>query len=108
MDNYKQEWYGDKATLMEHKEEKTVVDYGCSGKGSLSQFQKVFYQIYGDTPYSYLKCYKMNLAANMIENGKKKISDIALEIGYSNPSKFSEAFKSVYGVSPNKYRRKSE
>ena len=50
----------------------------------------------------------MNLAANMIENGKKKISDIALEIGYSNPSKFSEAFKSVYGVSPNKYRRKSE
>ena len=38
MDNYKQEWYGDKATLMEHKEEKTVVDYGCSGKGIITNY----------------------------------------------------------------------
>lgn len=75
---------------------------------SLSQFQKVFYQIYGDTPYSYLKGYKMNLAANMLRSGNKKISDIALEMGYSNPSKFSEAFRSIYGISPKEYQKTGE
>ena len=35
-----------------------------------------------------------------------KIGDIALEMGYNNPSKFSKAFKSVYGVLPKNYRKK--
>lgn len=31
-----------------------------------------------------------------LREGGRKISDIALELGYSNPSKFSKAFYSVY------------
>ena len=73
---------------------------------SIVVFYKVFMQVYGDTPYSYLKKYKMNIAAVKLSEEREKIGDIALELGYSNPSKFSKAFKSVYGVLPKDYRKK--
>ena len=72
---------------------------------NLSLFHMVFNQIYGDTPYSYLKKYKMNIAARRLLDGKSKVGDIAAELGYSNASKFAKAFQSVYGVLPKDYRK---
>lgn len=72
---------------------------------NLSVFHMIFAHIYGDTPYSHLKKYKMNLAAQMLTDGQVKIGDIALELGYSNASKFAKAFQSVYGVLPKDYRK---
>ena len=71
----------------------------------MSSRNRIFSYIYGDTPYAYLKKYKMNLAAKLLLNGKRKIGDIALELGYSNASKFAKAFQSVYGVLPKDYRK---
>ena len=48
----------------------------------------------------------MNLAAQWLLESKMKISDIALRLGYSNASKFSRAFFSVYGILPKVYRKK--
>ena len=73
---------------------------------NLSVFHLVFSHIYGDTPYAYLKKYKMNLAAQWLSENKMKIGDIALELGYSNASKFAKAFQSVYGMLPKDYRKK--
>ena len=53
-----------------------------------------------------LKKYKMNLAAQWLSEDKMKIGDIALELGYSNASKFAKAFQSVYGMLPKDYRKK--
>lgn len=72
---------------------------------NLSLFHMVFNQIYGDTPYSYLKKYKMNIAARRLLDGTSKIGDIAAELGYSNASKFAKAFQSVYGELPKDYRK---
>lgn len=72
---------------------------------NLSVFHTVFAQIYGDTPYAHIKKYKMNLAAQLLLENKKRIVDIAMELGYSNPSKFAKAFQSVYGVLPKEYRK---
>ncbi|MDO4287928.1 MAG: AraC family transcriptional regulator [Eubacterium sp.] len=72
---------------------------------NLSVFHLVFSHIYGDTPYAHLKKYKMNLAAGWLLENKMKIGDIALELGYSNASKFSRAFQSVYGLLPKDYRK---
>ena len=72
---------------------------------NLSVFHLVFSHIYGDTPYAYLKKYKMNLAAQWLSKDKMKIGDIALELGYSNASKFAKAFQSVYGMLPKDYRK---
>ena len=56
--------------------------------------------------YFYTKKYKMNLAAQWLSENKMKIGDIALELGYSNASKFAKAFQSVYGILPKDYRKK--
>ena len=84
---------------------KNIDEYAKEAGISPATFYKVFMQIYGDTPHSYLVKYKMNLASMMLREGNKKISDIALELGYNNPSKFSKTFKEIYGVLPKKYQK---
>lgn len=47
----------------------------------------------------------MHLAAQLLRQTDQKISEIALMMGYENPSKFSEAFYAVIGYKPNAYRK---
>ena len=47
----------------------------------------------------------MHRAAQLLRQSDKKISEIALEMGYQNPSKFSEAFHAVIGCRPSAYRK---
>ncbi|MGP1454399.1 MAG: helix-turn-helix domain-containing protein [Treponema sp.] len=72
---------------------------------SYTIFQKLFKQIYGDSPYAYLKKYKLKTGAFYISSTNKKITDIASDLGYANASKFSDAFKAIYGKTPLHYRK---
>lgn len=75
---------------------------------SMVTFQAIFKQIYGDSPYTHLKKYKMNCAAVRLREGKESISEIAVSLGYSNASKFSKAFQDVFGLLPKDYRRQKQ
>lgn len=72
---------------------------------SLTQLKDGFRQIYGESPYAYLRSYKMHQAAQLLRQTDLKISEIALSFGYENPSKFSEAFAAVMGAKPGAYRK---
>lgn len=72
---------------------------------SLTQLKDGFRQIYGESPYAYLRSYKMHRAAQLLRQSDRTISEIALELGYQNPSKFSEAFRAVTGCKPSVYRK---
>ena len=72
---------------------------------SLTQLKDGFRQIYGQSPYAYLRDYKMHLAAQLLRDTDRKVSEIAAELGYQNPSKFSEAFQAVIGQNPRAYRK---
>lgn len=67
-------------------------------------FQTIFKQIYGRSPYAYLKHYWMNSAAVQLRESNESINQIALSLGYSNASKFARAFRDVFGVLPKDYR----
>ena len=75
---------------------------------SMVTFQAIFKQIYGDSPYTHLKKYKMSCAAVRLREGKESISEIAVSLGYSNASKFSKAFQDVFGLLPKDYRRQKQ
>ena len=60
---------------------------------------------YGETPYAYLKRCKMNMAGQLLLSTDEKINDIATRLGYTNPSKFSQAFLDVMGFLPKDYRK---
>ena len=72
---------------------------------SLTQLKDGFRQVYGESTYAYWRNYKMHQAAQLLRQTDQKISEIALMMGYENPSKFSEAFYAVIGYKPNAYRK---
>ena len=56
--------------------------------------------------YSYLRRYRMNVAATMLrQDSKKGIAEIARAVGYESPSKFATAFRQVIGQTPMEYRK---
>jgi AraC family transcriptional regulator len=47
----------------------------------------------------------MNEARRLLRETKMGIVDVALEVGYANPSHFARLFRRETGLSPSDYRR---
>lgn len=58
----------------------------------------------GENFTSFLKKFRMSHAKRLLRSTDKKISDIAFEVGYSDPKYFSRVFKTEEGISPGEYR----
>ena len=58
----------------------------------------------GENFTSFLKKFRISHAKRLLKETDKKISDIALEVGYSDPKYFSRVFKMEEGISPGEYR----
>lgn len=69
-----------------------------------SYFGKIFKQALGKSPQEFLLSYRMVQAAELLKLTKLSVGDISLAVGYDNQMHFSRAFKSVYGISPKKWR----
>jgi AraC-like DNA-binding protein len=61
-----------------------------------------FKKYYGDTLFGYYQKNKLERARKLLDN-KVPVKVVATEIGYSNPSHFTLAFKKEYGFSPWHY-----
>jgi AraC-like DNA-binding protein len=59
----------------------------------------------GEPPSELVKRVRLNKAAKLIEKKFGNISEIALEVGFSNPAYFSDCFRKQFGVSPSIYRQ---
>ncbi|MBT8325190.1 MAG: AraC family transcriptional regulator [Winogradskyella sp.] len=70
---------------------------------SLKKLKEGFKQIYGDTVYSFLFDYKMEVARKLLESGDHNVNEVGLKVGYSTASHFIAAFKKKYGTTPKKY-----
>ncbi|MCG8499992.1 MAG: AraC family transcriptional regulator [Firmicutes bacterium] len=72
---------------------------------SLTPMKTCFKGVYGTSVYAYMRSYRMSHAAVLLRTTKKSVAQIAGEVGYSSPSKFSVAFKDIIGSSPLEYRK---
>ena len=72
---------------------------------SQSTLQRLFKQHTGKTPREFIKELRMVTAARRLLVTDERISTIAYELGFDNVPYFSRLFKSVYGVSPQLYRK---
>lgn len=63
-----------------------------------------FSNLYGMTVAAYVRRERMMKAASLLERGAR-VADVAVSVGYANPSKFAAAFKRERGTSPSDYRR---
>lgn len=69
-----------------------------------SYFGKIFKEALGKSPQEFLLNYRMVKAAELLKLTKLSVGDISSAVGYGNQLHFSRAFKSIYGVSPKKWR----
>ncbi|MDF3002056.1 MAG: AraC family transcriptional regulator [Bacillota bacterium] len=70
----------------------------------LTSMKLCFKGVYGTPVYSYMLSYRIQTASAMLRNTNEKITTIGTRVGYTNCSKFSEAFKKITGLSPSEYR----
>lgn len=70
---------------------------------SPSYLYRLFQQHLKITPGAYLTRIRLKRAEQLLKITDLPISDIAAEVGFSDPFYFSKTFKKVYGVSPSQY-----
>jgi AraC-like DNA-binding protein len=67
------------------------------------QLKVGFKEIYGNTVYGYLLDHKLDHARVLLDSHKLQVSEVAYQIGYTNPSHFISAFKKKFGITPKQY-----
>lgn len=85
----------------------TIQDLACMFGVAESSLKRCFKSISGASIGTFVKTKRMEAAAEMlISESALSIGEIGSVAGYENQSKFSAAFKSVMGVTPQAYRHK--
>lgn len=69
----------------------------------LNRLKEGFKQIYGDSVFSFLFDYKMEVARQLLATGSHNVNEVGLKVGYSASSHFIAAFKKKFGTTPKKF-----
>ncbi len=72
---------------------------------SPSYFTRAFKEETGMSPINYLLKVRIERAKELLEDTGQKISDIALNVGFSNQQRFNEMFKKFTNYTPLQYRK---
>ena len=59
----------------------------------------------GISPITYINRYRVRQACTLLKGGELNITEVALEVGFSDLAYFSKVFQREMGVSPSSYRR---
>ncbi len=72
---------------------------------SEGQFCRLFKQLLGFTPFSYLNRYRIIKSCDYLRHSTKKVAEIATLCGFNNISHYNREFKKYIKVSPKDYRK---
>ena len=91
--------------MVEHFDEHyTTMDLSARFHFSATSLKQWFRIIYGSSMYAYLKSCRMEIARALLLRTDYSVLQVALYVGYENPSKFSSAFRDETGMTPKQYR----
>jgi AraC family transcriptional regulator len=68
-------------------------------------FNRLFKSALGMSPSRYHINLRMDEARRLLRETKKSVVEVALDVGYANPSHFAQLFRRETGLSPSDYRR---
>jgi len=71
---------------------------------SRASLARRFHDLVGEPPMTFLKHWRMAMAADLLCQPDETVSTVAEKVGYSSPFSFSAAFKRVRGLSPQEHR----
>lgn len=55
----------------------------------------------GKSPNVFIRDFRLDKARTLIKNKKGNVTEVAMQVGFSNPSYFSQLFKGKFGYSPS-------
>lgn len=67
--------------------------------------KNLFKSVYGSSLAAHIKKHRMEKAAYLLKETNDTVSAIARSVGYESQSKFTDAFKEAYKMTPNEYRK---
>jgi AraC-like DNA-binding protein len=82
----------------------TVAELAARCAVSRAAFARRFTRLVGEPPMSYLTCWRLCLAADLLRDTDDTLATIARNVGYANAYALSVAFTRVYGVRPGEHR----
>ncbi|MEO1348181.1 MAG: AraC family transcriptional regulator [Cyanobacteria bacterium J06635_15] len=59
-----------------------------------------FYQVYGTTPFRYLRQCRLNMAEHLLTTSDLDVEVVAHNVGYTSRSNFARAFRQWFGLNP--------
>ena len=77
-----------------------------SKKAGLSRMQlhRKLHALTDQSSSEFIRNFRLKRALKLLSAKKGNISEIAFEVGFSNPSYFTECFKGLFGFSPSEYQ----
>lgn len=95
-----------KNELINDLESKITIEELASTHGiGKTTLKNCFKKVYGKPIFKWRKEYKLEYACKLIEEGSCTISEVSKKVGYSSPSKFTQAFKEYAGCTPSEYKK---
>jgi AraC family transcriptional regulator len=88
-------------------EEIKIEDLADIASLSLFYYQRLFSRLVKRPVRDYIKLRRMAIVLEVLQNKNNRILDIALAYGFGSHETFTRAFKEVYGMTPEQYRRKT-
>lgn len=90
-----------KEKLLSSFEEKVNIENLATEFGtSLSKLKRDFKTLFDSSIYQFYTQAKMDEAYRRLKTGQYSVMEVGYDLGYQNPSKFSQMFKKVKGITP--------
>jgi AraC-like DNA-binding protein len=61
----------------------------------------------GMSPLEFIRNIRLKRGRQLLEKSQMTIAEIAYEVGFNNPKKFSQYFKEQFGVTPSQFQKQS-
>jgi YesN/AraC family two-component response regulator len=71
---------------------------------SLSHFSRIFRKVMGLSYQEYLSNRRITKAKNLLRTSPRSVTDIAVSLGFADPTGFGRIFKKLTGQTPSAYR----
>lgn len=84
----------------------TLLDLAKESGLSVLKLKRGFPQLFGRSVYSLFLKHRMEMAFQMLNSEGLGVGEVAADLGYTNASHFSAAFKKQFGVNPGSLKRR--
>ena len=87
-------------------EQISVLDLSSTLGMSPSQLHRKLKALTGESPGDFLRRFRLQRAAQLLEKSQLSVSEIAFKVGFRSHSHFSRAFRKHHGMTPSDYEKK--